>query len=178
MEDTPLPEDPEAADHLRDRLSRLRLAWTPPLRNPAWETRLEGAEWILPANSFHFSLRRGVTSGSGVTRMLVSFAEDGATLEYEEDGNKGSLKLGMDGKPIENPFAYAGHSFPVLATGAWSGDGTFVVDLRSILNVAHRKIRMRPDGDLLRIRIESTPNTAELTNPPPLEITAAARAGA
>ncbi|NLN45399.1 MAG: serine hydrolase [Clostridiaceae bacterium] len=177
MTDAPLPEDPAAAGRLRDRLSRLRLAWTPARRDPAGESRLEGVEWVWPKNTFRFSLQRGAPSGAGVACTRIVFSGNRATMEYEEEGNNGRLLLGMDGNPVENPYMYAGHTFPVLATGAWTEDGAFVVDMRSILNVAHRKMVMRPDGDRVRIRIESTPNTDGLTNPPPLEFTAAARTG-
>jgi len=177
MSDGPLPEDPEAASRLRTRLAGLHLDWTPARRDPAAEAAFGGRRLAWPDNGFSFSLRRG-SGGAGVSSSVVRFNDGGAVLEYVESGVTGRLVLGMDGVPAENRFEYAGHAFPVLATGAWTPDGAFLVDLRSILNVAHRKVFFRPGPEAVPIRIESTPNTAALTNPPPMELTAAFATGA
>ncbi len=173
----PLPADPDAAARLAARLAALRLDWTPARRDAAGESRLEGRDWLWPDTSFHFSLRRGAPDGTGVTRTTFSFAANLAWIVYEADDQTARLPLGMDGQPRETPFHYAGHTFPVLATGAWIDAHTFLVDLRSIRNVAHRKIYFRPQGDRCQIRIEATPNTAAFTHPAPLEMTATARKG-
>ncbi len=175
MADGPLPDDPDAAARLAARLAALRLDWTPARRDAAGEQKLAGRDWLWPEPAFSFSLRRGMPSHIGVTRTTFHFDGDQAWIEYEEDGRVARLPLGMDGQPVETPFSYAGHTFPVLATGAWIEGHTFVVDLRSIRNVAHRKLYFRPDGDRLAIRVEATPNTAELTHPAPQTWTATMR---
>lgn len=176
MADGPLPEDPAAAERLRARMAGLALEWTPARRDAAAEQALGGRTAVWPANGFHFSLRRGGTD-AGVSSSAITFGEDRATLDYVAGGVPGRLVLGLDGRPVENAAEYAGHAFPVLATGAWTADGAFLVDLRSILNVAHRRVFFRPAGDVVAIRIESTPNTDALTNPPPTELRAVFQTG-
>ena len=145
-------------------------------RDPDAERHLGGRTVLWPDNRFSFSFRRGVVTG-GVSSSSITFGHDAATLDYVENGTAGRLALGLDGIPAENPAEYAGHSFPVLATGAWDPDGALIVDLRSIMNTAHRRIRFFMDNGQVGITILSTPNTAAMTNPPPAILTAAFEMG-
>lgn len=181
MADGDLPEDPQATEHLRTRMASLKTDWaslTPALRDKASEALLEGESFAWPAgNGFTVAFRHGLVV-PGISSAAFTFGISEAVLDYVEDGTAGQLRLGLDGTPRENPMVFAGHTFPVLAAGSWIGDGVFQADLRSILNVAHRRLRFRSDGGSMRITIESTPNTADMTHPPALELTAAFAAGA
>ena len=173
LADAPLPEDPEADARLKARLAGLAITWPDSVRDEKLEQRLDGRRMSWPDNRFSFSFRRGRPE-QGVTETALSFSGDSATLAYTEGDASGTIRIALDGTKAETIQTYSGHDFPVLATGTCLQDGTYRIDMRSILNTASRVLYLKPDflSGTVQVRVEFRPCAPDGNNPPPLELTA------
>ena len=143
MGPAPVPDDPSARQTLADRLAELRLA---PSAGPAVSPRaaeLSGREFAFDENP------------DRIEAMTFDFTEDGCTLTIRGDGGEQRIPCGhgrwsrsnvrsLDSRDATEPAKLA-------ASGAWSDEQTYVVELCLYTTPFRRTLTCRFDGDRLTV---------------------------
>jgi len=121
VSDTPIPEDPEAAAELRDRLASLRVLPQPGGTRSPLAPRVNKAWYHLRENPM------------GITRMRFTFGEDEGIWEYANARGTKALRFGM-GRTVAGTFperhyfggrigTSADREYECLASAAWVEEG-------------------------------------------------------
>jgi CubicO group peptidase (beta-lactamase class C family) len=155
LEREPLPADPAAAAALGQRLAGLRL---PPTagRADAPAVAASGRPYALEPNP------------TGLERLGFEFSSDGATLRFSGAGGEQTLPCGygrwvrsegnllrrLGGAPGIGGTGFA--SPKVAATGAWTDDQTYSVDICWYETPFRRRLVCHFDGD--RVRVDQEPD--------------------
>jgi hypothetical protein len=139
----PRPEDPAEARALADRLASLRLATPVGQPTSPRATALSGREFALADNRDRLAAIR------------FDFAADGATLTLRDDRDEQRIRCGY-GRWLRGEATLLGgrertRHARVAASGAWSGDHTYVVDLCWYETPFRRTLTCDFSGDRLRI---------------------------
>jgi CubicO group peptidase (beta-lactamase class C family) len=149
-----LPDDAAAERALVGRLAALRL---PPADGRAASPRgaeLSGREFAVAANE------------DGVTGLVFDFASDGATLTIRREGDEQRLVCGHGRWVRGDCDLESGHrrqlgtptpaSNPVVASGAWTADDTYVAELWWYRTPFRRSLTCRFADD--RVQVDQAVN--------------------
>jgi CubicO group peptidase (beta-lactamase class C family) len=146
----PLPANPTAAGRLSDVLDGLR-------RGPA-----AGPPPSLPPTAMAIS-RRNVVFGSDapVRSLRVDFgseAEATVRLDLVSDSEPRIFAVGLDGR-----FRSSRAGRPLVARGDWTDATTFVIEINEGPGIAPYSVRLRYDGDGVRLDAISVSGDIELS---------------
>jgi CubicO group peptidase (beta-lactamase class C family) len=146
---SPLPEDAAEAGRLADRLSSLQAA---PVAGQATTPRATG----VSGRTFAVS-----PNDDGISSLVFDFAADGATLTLRSEGGEQRVRCGYGDwvrgeADIES--AYRRHlgtqcliANEVAASGAWTADDTYTVELSWYRTPFRRTLTFRFSGDGVRV---------------------------
>lgn len=146
LSDTPLPENPLAAD-LAARAAALGHPQPEPIAPlPESARRVSGQRWQLDSN------------GLGLSALTLFFegfetAPAGLILESGQDGV--TLPLGLDGVLRDVLVEHLGplaDQDRMAASGAWQNDQTFILDLYSVNNPEYWRIELVFEGERVSLR--------------------------
>lgn len=132
-DDVPIPENPTAACHLQDRLSRLSLP------RPAYkpfstcvaavcDKTYRVTSGTLRLENPTLSKFCGADLSDGISEFRFAFAQGSCYLHILQDGITHHLKIGQDGSRALNTLSIMQETATSLyLSGAWRDESTFVV---------------------------------------------------
>ncbi len=141
--DAPLPPNPAAVRELEARVAEAAKepAPTPVVELPALAKAISGVTWKFPRNPSRLDSLQLVFSGKSEARLQVKYL-----------GRELSFPVGLDGVYRLGPWGPL--QLLAGATGRWTSDTDFVLDLNFISNINRYSLAMHFDGD----RMEATVN--------------------
>ena len=137
--DQPLPENPAGLSQLRNAIAAATMPpdATPVAPLPAIAATVSGRSFRFPINP------------SRIDSLALTFAKDGtAAVDLAYYGDPLHVPIGLDG--IYRVGPHGPFRLPAGATGAWTSDSEFRLDVNFIANINHYTLAMRfqPDQTL------------------------------
>lgn len=156
---------------LEEIKGRLRIAW--PMEDEVdkaqaekWWERICGKDLVFPENkeSVLPSSRVGncFTSTwtemqrSGIHKLRLDLTEEGYTLAFEDNGNKGILPVGI-GKPAVGFLRTLWGDYDVWTAARWTADGSLKLQIRMVQGEYYQVFTITPEGETASVRIYSGP---------------------
>ena len=134
--DQPLPENPAGLSQLRNAIAA---ATTPPDATPV--TPLPAIAATISGTTFRFPI-----NPSRIDSLALTFAKDGtAAVDLAYYGDPLHIPIGLDG--IYRVGPHGPFRLPAGATGAWTSDSEFRLDVNFIANINHYTLAMRFQPD-------------------------------
>ena len=130
--DQPLPANPAGHQLLRERASAAAKSptATPVAALPATAAAISGKIFRFPVNA------------SRIDSLALTFAKDGtARVDLRYYGEPFSVPVALDGVYRAGP--YGPFRLPAAATGTWTSETDFLLDLNFIANINHYRLAMR-----------------------------------
>ena len=140
-----LPENPEAVKRLQASMAEAAKAPAPlPTPDlPALAAKISGAAWEFPRNASRIDGLQFVFDGKVEAKVKVKYL-----------GTDLSFPVGLDGVYRLGPWGPLG--LLAGATGKWTSDTDFVLDLNFVSNINHYSMALHFDGDKVQAVINET----------------------
>ncbi len=154
----PLPDNPDAWRALRARLSRLALPR--PRYNPATPLGERGGTYSFRFQENTASIDPGMyalfsgPNKHGIETADLAFAGQTCRFSWRVAGKEHDLLIGLDGMPrLTEYVTTSGVPELALASGAWSADDSFEIDLRFIETCFRKTITFAFAHDGVRVEV-------------------------
>lgn len=169
-ETTSLPEDAEAAGHLRRRMRHLTMeapVYTP--YRPEFE-RYNGKTYRIEGNKcelgFETQMMKDLMGGEfseGIESFRFVFAPGQTALYFEQDGTEKCLQIAVDGSRCQNELFVKGEVVSrVLASGYFEGPESFQVTAVWPETCFTKILHFCFQGEDLEVEVETNPFTTTI----------------
>lgn len=151
--DGPIPENPMAACHLKDRLSRLSLPRPAYMPFSPYAAIVCGKTYRVTSGTLRLenpTLSRfcGVELSDGISEFRFSFVEKACYLHILQDGIPHHLQIGLDGSRALNTLSIKQEVATILyLSGAWQEESTLTVVARWVETSFEKALAFHFEGD-------------------------------
>lgn len=163
FEDQPVLNCEPALDRLKEKLSKLRIAWGKSGSPASPQQALVNQRQILfPPNNYSFLPERRFTSlplwekisenYTGIERCSLDFTENGCYFNYFEGTTPNRLELGYGCNKKRGVMRLFHHCYEVISTGSWIDEKTFGIDIRFLQYSHHRRVYLSFCPDHVEVR--------------------------